>query len=273
MNDSLLSAVLVAVGVLVAIGLICSLILVIAAKFFAVKVDEKEQKVRGCLPGANCGACGFTGCDGYAKAIAEGTAPANLCVPGGESTAKQLGEVLGVSVEAAEKMVAFVHCSGTCENTTRKQDYKGIPTCAGAKLFYGGDGACTSGCLGYGDCANACPEGAIYNNNGVACVDPAKCTGCGKCTKVCPNFVIRLVPADAATVVACNNKEKAAAAMKQCKASCIGCRKCEKTCPSAAITVEDNLAHIDYTKCSGCGECVGACPRHAIKSVNFSQAQ
>ena len=61
--------------------------------------------------------------------------------------------------------------------------------------------------------------------------------------------------------------------MKQCKASCIGCRKCEKTCPSAAITVEDNLAHIDYTKCSGCGECVGACPRHAIKSVNFSQAQ
>jgi len=103
MNDSLLSAVLIAVGVLVAIGLICALILVIAAKFFAVKVDEKEQKIRACLPGANCGACGFTGCDGYAKALAEGSAPANLCVPGGASAAAQLGEVLGVSVEAASR--------------------------------------------------------------------------------------------------------------------------------------------------------------------------
>ena len=176
MNDSLLSAILVAVGVLVAIGLICALILVIAAKFFAVKVDEKEQNIRACLPGANCGACGFTGCDGYAKALAEGSAAANLCVPGGASTAKQLGEVLGVSVEAAERMVAFVHCSGTCENTTRKYDYKGIPTCAGAKLFYGGDGACSSGCLGYGDCAKVCPSNAIYNNNGVACVDPVSYT-------------------------------------------------------------------------------------------------
>lgn len=273
MNDSLLSAVLIAVGVLVAIGLICALILVIAAKFFAVRVDEKEQNIRACLPGANCGACGFTGCDGYAKALAEGSAAANLCVPGGASTAKQLGEVLGVSVEAAERMVAFVHCNGTCENTSQKYDYKGIPTCAGAKLFYGGDGSCTTGCLGYGDCAKVCQYGAIYNNNGVACVDPAKCTGCGMCTKACPNFVIRLVPASAAVVVACNNKDKGAAAVKQCKTSCIGCKKCEKSCPAEAIKVEDNLAHIDYTKCAGCKVCADNCPRHSIKSVGLSQAQ
>ena len=245
MNDSLLSAVLIAVGVLVAIGLICALILVIAAKFFAVKVDEKEQKIRACLPGANCGACGFTGCDGYAKALAEGSAPANLCVPGGASAAAQLGEVLGVSVEAAARMVAFVHCNGTCDNTKPKYDYKGIPTCAGAKLFYGGDGACSSGCLGYGDCAKVCPSGAIYNNNGVACVDPAKCTGCGMCTKACPSFVIRLVPADAKTVVACSSKDKGAVAVKACKTSCIGCKKCENTCPAGAIKVEDNFAKID----------------------------
>lgn len=274
MNDSLLSAVLVAVGVLVAIGLICALILVIAAKFFAVKVDEKEQRIRACFPGANCGACGFTGCDGYAKALAEDPAlPANLCVPGGASTAKQLGEVLGVSVEASAKKVAFVHCSGNCENTTEKFDYKGIPTCAGAKLFYGGDGACTTGCLGYGDCAKVCSYDAIYNNNGVACVDPAKCTGCGKCTKACPNFVIRLVPAAAHTVVACSNKDKGAIAVKQCKASCIGCKKCETKCPAEAIKVEDNFAHIDYTKCVGCDVCVELCPRHTIKKVDFTQAQ
>ena len=158
--------------IFVVMGIVFGVLLVVISKVFAVETDERAVKITEALPGANCGACGFTGCDGYAKALAEGSAAANLCVPGGASTAKQLGEVLGVSVEAAERMVAFVHCSGTCENTTRKYDYKGIPTCAGAKLFYGGDGACSSGCLGYGDCAKVCPSNAIYNNNGVACVDP-----------------------------------------------------------------------------------------------------
>ncbi|MCI5667495.1 MAG: RnfABCDGE type electron transport complex subunit B [Oscillospiraceae bacterium] len=273
MNE-LLSAVLIAVGVLVAVGLVCALILVIAAKFFAVKVDEKEQKLRACFPGANCGACGFTGCDGYAKALAEDpTLPANLCVPGGEATAKQLGEVLGVSVEAAARKVAFIHCNGTCENTTEKYDYQGIRTCAAVKLFYGGDCACTTGCMGYGDCARACPSNAIYFDNGVNRVDPAKCTGCGKCTKVCPNSVISLIPVDANTVITCNNKEKGAVATKQCSNSCIGCRKCEKTCTNGAITVIENFAHIDYTKCTGCKTCVDVCPRHTIKIVDLKQAQ
>ena len=129
MNDSLLSAVLIAVGVLVAIGLICALILVIAAKFFAVKVDEKEQKIRACLPGANCGACGFTGCDGYAKALAEGSAPANLCVPGGASAAAQLGEVLGVSVEAAARMVALQRHLRQYQAEVRLQGYPHMRRC------------------------------------------------------------------------------------------------------------------------------------------------
>ena len=265
--------ILIPILVVSAIGLLCGIGLSVASSVMAVKEDERFPAVRECLPGANCGACGFTGCDGYAKALAEGSAAANLCVPGGASTAKQLGEVLGVSVEAAERMVAFVHCSGTCENTTRKYDYKGIPTCAGAKLFYGGDGACSSGCLGYGDCAKVCPSNAIYNNNGVACVDPEKCTGCGLCTKACPNFVIRLVPTTATAVVACSNKDKGAAAVKECKASCIGCKKCENICPADAIKVEDNFAHIDYTKCVHCNACIETCPRHAIKNVEFSQAQ
>lgn len=269
MSD-LVSAILTAVIVLVATGLLCALILVIAAKFFAVKVDEKEKNIRACLPGANCGACGYTGCDGYAKALAEDSSvAANLCVPGGENTAKQLGEVLGVAVEAAEKQVAFVHCNGGCDNTQKKYDYEGIKTCAGARLFYGGDGACTTGCLGYGDCAKACPSDAIYNNNGVACVDPAKCTGCGACTKVCPNFVIRLVPRSAGTVVACNNKDKGPVANKQCKNSCIGCKKCELNCPTGAIKVENNLAQIDYTKCVGCIACSELCPKKSIHRVDF----
>ena len=52
--------------------------------------------------------------------------------------------------------------------------------------------------------------------------------------------------------------------MKACKASCIGCMKCVKTCQHEAITVIDNLAHIDQSKCVGCGECAEACPKKCI---------
>ena len=259
-------AVLTAVGVLVVIGLVCALILVAAAKFFAVKVDEREQKIRSCLPGANCGACGYTGCDGYAKALAENPEiKANLCVPGGADTAKALGEIMGVEVEALAKQVAYVHCNGKCENTEKKHIYKGIETCAAAKMFYGGEGACVYGCLGCGDCAKVCTNNAICIVDGVAYVDPNKCTGCGACTKACPNHVIKLVPADAGSIVRCNNKDKGAVARKNCKSACLGCKKCEMNCPTGAVTVTDNLASIDYTKCVRCIACAELCPTHAIQ--------
>ena len=63
-----MEAILTAVIPVVIIGVICAAVLVIAAKVMAVKEDERFPAVRECLPGANCGACGFAGCDGYAKA-------------------------------------------------------------------------------------------------------------------------------------------------------------------------------------------------------------
>ena len=45
---------------------------------------------------------------------------------------------------------------------------------------------------------------------------------------------------------------------------CIGCGICQKLCPAGAITVQDNLSHIDESLCLSCGQCAVKCPRHAI---------
>ncbi len=269
----LFSAIGIAAALVVGIGLACALLLVVADKFMAVKEDDRVQNIRACLPGANCGACGFTGCDGYAKALVEtpGT-KTNLCIPGADAVAKQVADIMGVKAEDVIEQIAYVHCHGDCGATSKKYDYVGIKTCAAAKLYYGGDGACTYGCLGYGDCAAICPNGAICIENGIAHVDPRKCTGCGMCAKACPNKVISLMPDKVKTVVTCSNKEKGAVAAKKCKNACIGCMKCQKNCPAGAIKVENFLANIDYGKCVHCGKCAEVCPTHAIKEADLTGA-
>lgn len=269
--SELFHAVLLAVGIVCAIGLICALLLVIADKFMAVKEDDRVLKVRECLPGANCGACGFTGCDGYAKALIENPGTkTNLCVPGSDGVAKQIAGILGVEAEEVVEQTAYVHCHGDCTRTEKKHEYHGIESCAAAKLFYGGDGSCTYGCLGYGDCAKVCPNDAICIENGIAHVDSRKCTGCGMCAKTCPNKVIAMLPDSAKTVVTCSNKEKGAVAKKHCSNACIGCGKCVKNCPAQAIAVVDFLAQIDYDKCQHCGKCAEVCPVHAIKETDLT---
>lgn len=71
--------VIYAVAVLFIMGIVFAILLGVAAKVFAVEVDERIPLVRECLPGANCGGCGFPGCDGLAAAIVEGRAPVNGC--------------------------------------------------------------------------------------------------------------------------------------------------------------------------------------------------
>ena len=254
-----MESILLAVGIVTAIGLICGLMLAIADKVIAVKEDEKYNKIRACLPGANCGACGFAGCDGYAKALRAGKAAPNLCVPGATSTAAALAEVLGVEAGEVAVKKAFVSCGGCDGCAVKNREYRGIQTCAAAKLA-GGEKLCRFGCLGYGDCAAVCPEKAIVVENGLACVVAADCLGCGKCAAACPPGLIHLIPEGTATQVRCSNRDRGPAVKAACKLGCIGCGKCAKVCEAKAITMEGGLPKINSELCVGCGKCAESCP-------------
>ena len=240
------------------IGLILGALLSFAAKFFSVKSDEKVEQIRACLPGANCGACGFSGCDGYAAAIAAGQAEYNLCTPGGQGTAQELSKILGGNVTVVAK-TAVVHCNHCFDKAVSDFAYCGLNSCAAANILYNGSLACKNACLGFGDCIKACEFNALKLENGNIVVDKNICGGCGKCVKACPKGVITL-EVKCLPYVACSNTEKGAVARKQCTAACIGCKKCENVCEHNAITVKNNLAVIDSALCVGCNKCSAACP-------------
>ena len=259
--------ILIALAVVGGVGLIAAIFLALFSHFFGIAQDEREKKLRDSLPGINCGACGYKGCDDYAAAMAEGKAKPNLCIPGADDVAATLADILGVEAEEPKDLVAFVHCNGNCEATSKKMVYDGVQSCRAAASLYGGPNACSYGCMGLGDCAAVCPMNAICIEDGIAHVDTRLCVGCGLCVSTCPKNIISLVPQETKTVVMCNSKDKGADARKLCKNSCIGCKKCEKTCPENAIAVVNNLAKIDYDKCTGCGACIEGCPTGCLKAV------
>ena len=245
------------------IGLVAGVGLSVASKLMAVPVDEKQEKIREALPGANCGACGYSGCDGYAAAVASGEATPDKCAPGGEAATKAMAEILGVEV-SLDKKVAFIACNGNSDITNIKYNYTGMQSCTAASLLHAGPLECAYGCIGLGDCAKACPFGAIIVENGKPIVCEELCVGCGKCASACPKKLISLLPADRKVTVACSNKQKGAPVVKMCKASCIACSLCEKQCEVGAIKIIDNLAVIDYSLCTGCGKCKEVCRRSVI---------
>lgn len=261
--------ILIAVILMFAIALIAGVLLSAFSHFFAVAENPTKTRIRECLPGINCGACGYKGCDDYAEALASGGVNPSLCIPGAQSTADGIAEILGIEPEPLKSVVAFVACNGNCEATFAKATYEGVASCKAASMLFGGDKSCSYGCLGFGDCANACPSNAICVIDGIAHVNPSRCMGCGLCSSICPKHIISMVPQTADTVVMCSSNQKGADARKACKNACIGCKKCEKTCASGAITVKNDLAVIDYAKCNGCGECVKACPTACLKNVVF----
>ena len=266
-----MNSIVIAVIILAAIGAICGLALAIASKVFAVPVDEKAEKIRECLPGANCGACGFSGCDGYAAALSKGeTTNTGLCNPGGAEASLAIAEITGLKAGDVKPMAAVVLCQGNNSNASVKLNYQGVQSCQMAAQLFGGPKDCIYGCVGMGDCVAACPYDAIKLCDGVARINPAQCRACKICINTCPKGIIKLMPLnETKAAVLCNNHDKGNLTMKECKAGCIGCMKCVKVCEFDAVKVENFCAVVDYEKCIGCGKCHEACPKGAIDLITL----
>ena len=268
MGKDLAMNILLPALILGAMGIIFGIALAFAAKAFTVQADEKATLIREILPGANCAACGYNGCDAYAAALAASSVAANLCSVGGQATAEKIGDILGIEAGQVVIKAARVKCAGTEEACSSKYDYIGINTCAAAKLIQEGPLSCGHGCMGFGDCVKACAYNAIYIRDGAADVIASRCTACGMCVATCPKKLIELAPVSELYMVRCANKDRGAITRRNCAVGCIGCMRCTKVCQVKAISVQNNLASIDQTKCRHCGECVKVCPRKCIWFFN-----
>lgn len=250
-----------AVATLAGLGLIIAALLAFASVKFAVRVDEKEAAIRAALPGANCGACGFPGCDGYAAAVAAGKAPPNACTVGGTAVASRIGEIVGLSLEVAQPKVAVLVCRGNREVAPQRFLYEGAYNCRQAAILHGGPKACIYGCVGMGHCVSVCPFSAItMGADGLPDIDEKKCTGCGKCVAECPKHTLMLLPRSKFVYLACTSHDRGKAVKDVCKVGCIACGLCVKACPVGALKLTDNLPIMDLAKCIDCGICVHKCP-------------
>lgn len=270
--------VLSAVGLATVLAALLGFIITVVFRFFAVESNEKEEAILELLPGVNCGGCGYSGCQGYAAALADGS-DTNLgkCTAGGKDTMDSLSEYFGQVPATFIPKLAVVRCQGSNEQVRVRYQYEGSVNCHTANGLFGGPGTCSHGCLGFGDCVRACEYDAIEVKNGVAVVNPDKCIACGACVEACPRALISIEPKfQDLTIVRCMNPDAGKDVRKVCDIGCIGCTLCVKKCPEQCISMVDKRAVIDQERCTQCGTCAGVCPTHAItqglKQVKASAA-
>jgi len=239
--------IILAAATMLLLALLMAYVLGWANKTFHVRIDPKLQQIKDVLPGANCGGCGYVGCSEYAEAVLAGQAPPDKCTVGGASCAAALAKILGVELSPTWPQRPVVHCRARSGDKLGRRAYRGEPTCAAANLVAGVQG-CTYGCLGLGDCQQACDFDAIHMIDGLAVIDYDKCVGCGACARACPRNIISMVPfkAERMLAVACCNKDFGKDVKAVCKVGCIGCGLCGKA--SELFSMADNLPAVDYDK-------------------------
>ena len=150
-----------AIFILIGLGIVLGLVLGIASRFFQVENNPLVNEIKNILPGANCGQCGYAGCEQYAEAVVEGKTKITLCSPGGNSVITALAKKLGVKeTEHHEPLIAVI-------DETR---------CAGCTK-------CSRNCMT--DCIVGAPK-MIHT------VFEDSCGGCGACVKECPFGAIKM---------------------------------------------------------------------------------
>ena len=240
-----MSTLFVAALVMGILALLLGAAIGIFVKFFKVERDPRIALVQELLPGANCGGCGHAGCADFAQAVVSGKEPPSRCPVSSREQTSAIALALGIDSGKVFEQRAVVRCSGDIRRMQIKKFYNGALHCAAANMIAGGPKGCRYGCLGMGDCAHACPFGAIEIINSLAVVHREICVGCGKCVQACPRGVIKLVPVDSEVHVYCNSPEKGAVKRSLCRGGCIGCGKCERAFPGK-FKKEGFLARVDY---------------------------
>ena len=256
---------------LAGLGFVAATLLALASKVFFVEENPKVEALLDVLPGANCGGCGYAGCEGYAIAVLTDSAVgANLCVVGGAKTSIAVGEISGKVVSEAEPLVSFRRCQKAEGGVQARYEYQGMPSCSAVALLSGGSDNCAYSCIGYGDCVQVCNFDAMYIENDLVKINKNKCVACGACIKVCPRGILELIPQRARVMINCSTRDKLKSVTEVCSVGCINCGKCVKACPAQAVTQEQDHIMIDHSACLAYGPncmeaCVKACARHILR--------
>lgn len=235
------------VAILAGVGLVFAVLIALAYRKLRVSEDPRIDAVAAMLPGANCGACGFPGCRGFAEQAVLGNVKPALCNVIDAGGAAAIAAYLGVEVGEANKKVARLLCAGGSDVAVQQAEYRGLPSCAAAAAVAGGGKGCAWGCLGFGDCAVRCTFGAItMRPNGLPQVDVALCTACGDCIAACPKNLFTIAPLDQHLLVQCRSLIEGDGALEYCRVACTSCGKCVVDAAPGLVSIASGVAVVNY---------------------------
>ena len=247
----------------------------IALAYWKLRVyeDPRIDMVASMLPGANCGACGFPGCRGFAEQAVAGTVKVAQCNVINEEGAASIANYLGVDAGQANKRVARLLCAGGSNVAVQQAEYRGLQSCGASASVAGGGKGCTWGCLGFGDCAVSCTFDAITMNRfGLPVVDVAKCTACGDCVVACPKNLFEIIPLDQKLLVQCRSMIEGDGALASCAVACTACAKCVMDAAPGLVTIERGAARVHYAQNALADpSAIARCPSGAIVWLEGSQ--